>query len=289
MLNKSLVALAAVLCGFSAAPALAANALSCEQPVIQVSSVADNSVAQYAIRCVGAHGLAVVPTVTFAGEVFAHGSPPYPVKASYNIDIRDPFVKSVTQEPRVDQVANGVLLSSTVSIAALPAQFASQTEWDALSGTLSIEEKPGVWRAFVLSSTPELGPTISDAGTSSVPVKGSSAVAKYSFGQDYSRFAGKGADLPVVTAQLSVREGKFELLVGESRSAAQKQVQAAFLKLDKKPSDITRAWALAAPAQFLGLEDAVRYAEQRVAAHHPNLLVEFQQNVQRIQPYQLPR
>ena len=48
-----------------------------------------------------------------------------------------------------------------------------------------------------------------------------------------------------------------------------------------------RAWALASVAQFLGLDDEVRYAEQRVAAHSPQLLEEFRQNVERIKPYTL--
>lgn len=289
MLKKSLVTLVAVLGGAAAMPALAANALKCEPPVIQVAADSDKGTAQYAVQCEGAGALTITPSVSFAGEVFAHGSAPYEVKATYRIDVRDAHAKKIGQEAREDQVAVGVLHASTVSIAALPSQFAAQTEWDATSGAMSIEEKPGVWRAFVVEHVADAGQSLSDAGVASVPVKNGRAVSKVALGKDYSRFAGKGADLPVLAAQLGLRDGKFEVLVGESRAASQKAVHDALLKLDKKPSDVTRAWALAAIAQFLGLENEVRYAEQKVAAHNPQLLEEFQHGVQRIKPYVLPR
>lgn len=289
MLKKSLVAMAAVLGGAAAMPALAAPALKCEPPVVQVQALGDNGVAQYLVQCEGASSLTVTPSVSFAGEIFANGTPPYEVKATYNIDARGPHAKKIAQEPREDQVAQGVIRASTVSVASLPSQFASQTDWDAKSSTLSLEEKPGVWRAFVVETLSDAGQSLSDAGVASAPVKNGRTFSKLVLGKDYSRFAGKGADQPVVTAQLGLRDGKFEVLLGESRAAGQKAVHDALLKLDKKPSDVTRAWALAAIAQFLGLDDEVRYAMQKVAAHNPQLLDEFHQNVQRIQPYTLKR
>jgi hypothetical protein len=286
MLKKSLVALAAVIGGAAAMPAFAANALKCEPPVIQVAA-ADNASAQYTVQCVGAAALTVTPTVSFSGEVYANATPPYEVKASYHIDVRDVIARKVGQDARDDQVAQGTLQASTVSVAALPSQFAAQTEWDGKSNTLSIEEKPGVWRAFVITPVADAGQSLSDAGVASAPVKDGRSVSKVGLGREFSRFAGKGADQPVVTAQLGLRDGKFEVLVGESRAASQQAVQDALLKLDKKPSDVARAWALASVAQFLGLDDEVRYAEQRVAAHSPQLLEEFRQNVERIKPYTL--
>lgn len=289
MLKKSLVALAATIGGAAAMPALAASAIKCEPPVIQVPANADTGVAQYTVNCRGADKLSLVPSVSFSGEVFAHGTPPYVVKATYSIDVRDPHAKKVGQEARDDQVAQGVLQASTVSVAALPSQFAAQVEWDARSGTLSVQETPKAWRAYVIQPVADAGQSLSDAGVATTPVKNGRALSKLTFGKEVSRFAGKGADLPVVSAQLGLRDGKFEVLLGETRAEAQKQVQDALLKLDKKPTDVTRAWSLAAVAQFLGLEDEVRYAEQKVAAHHPNLMEEFQQNVQRIKPFTLSR
>jgi len=289
MLKKTLVAMAAVIGGAAAMPALAANALKCEPPVVQVPADLETGVAQYTVQCVGANGLAVTPSVLFSGEVWAHGTPPYDIKASYSIDIRGAHAKKVGLDARDDQVANGVIRASTVSVASLPSQFAAQTEWDAKSSTLSIEEKPGVWRAFVIDHVADAGDSLSDAGEASAPVKNGRSNSKVILGKTYSRFAGKGADQPIVTAQLGLRDGKFEVLLGETRAAGQQAVQDALLKLDKKPTDVTRAWALAAVAQFLGLSDEVRYAEMKVAAHNPQLLEEFQQNVQRIKPYQLAR
>ncbi len=288
MLKKSLVALAAAIGGVAAMPALAAPAIKCEPPVIQVATKAGTHSAQYTIACEGANQLAITPAVTFSGEVFANGTPPYEVKATYRIDLRDAHTKRTGQDARDDQVAQGTIQSSTVSVAALPTQFAAQTEWDAKSGTISFEEKPGVWRAFAVIPQADAGSSLVDAGTASTPVKDGRAVTKVEFGRSYSRFAAKGADLPVVAAQLGLRNGKFEVLTGESRAAGQRSVQDALLKLDKKPKDVSRAWALAAVAQFLGLEDEVRYAEMKVAAHSPQLLEEFQQSVLRIKPYALP-
>jgi hypothetical protein len=287
MLKKSLVALAAVLGGAAAMPALAAHALKCEPPVVQVTDAGDKGSARYTVHCVGANALTLTPSVTFAGEVFAIGTPPYDVNATYSIDVSGVYAQKVGQDARDDQVAQGMIRASTVSVAALPSQFAAQSEWDGTSGTMSIEEKPGVWRAFVIEHVADAGQTLSDAGVASAPVKNGRSVSKVVLGKEFSRFAGKGADLPVVVAQLGLRDGKFEVLMGESRAAAQQAVQDALLKLDKKPGDVTRAWALASIAQFLGLENEVRYAEQKVAARNPQLLEEFQQNVQRIQPYVL--
>lgn len=288
MLKKSLVAMAAIIGGAAAMPALAANAIKCEPPVVQVPAV-EKGAAQYTIQCAGAAALTVTPAISFAGEIFANGTPPYEVKATYHIDVRDAHAKNIGQDARDDQVADGVLRASTVSVAALPSQFAAQTEWDATSGTMSIEEKPGVWRAYVIGHVANAGQVISDAGVAATPVKNGRATAKVLLGKSFSRFAGKGADQPILVAQLGLRDGKFEVLLGESRAASQQAVQDALLKLDKKPTDVTRAWALASVAQYLGLTDEVRYAEQKVAAHNPQLLDEFQHNVKRITPYVLPQ
>lgn len=289
MLKKSLVAMAAIIGGAATLPALAANALKCEPPVVQVSTAADKVSSQYTIHCAGANELTVTPSVVFAGEIFANSTAPYEVKATYSVDVRDAHAKKIGQDARDDQVAEGVLRASTVSIAALPSQFASQTEWDPQSSTISIEEKPGVWRAFVINRIADAGQSLSDAGTASTPVKNGHASVKVVLGKTYSRFAGKGADQPILVAQLGLRDGKFEVLTGESRAAAQQSIQDALLKLDKKPTDVARAWALASISQFLGLTDEVRYAEQKVAAHNPQLLDEFQHNVKRITPYVLPQ
>jgi hypothetical protein len=105
------------------------------------------------------------------------------------------------------------------------------------------------------------------------------------FDKTYSRFAGHGNATPVAQADLSLRDGKLSVLVGDSRAANEQGLQGALMQLDRKPQDITRAWALASRAQFLGLDDEVRYAEQKVAAHSPQLLQEFQRDVNRIEPY----
>lgn len=286
MFKKSLVAVAAILCGSAAVPSFAA-ALKCEAPVIQVAKQADAGVAQYSITCQAADPRILAPTVTFAGEVNAQGTAPYLANASYFIDLRSATDLKLGVDAREDQVALGAIVASTLSVAALPTQFAAKTAWDPVSSVFSIEERPGQWRAysFVLNQS---GGSLVDAGIASTSVAEGRATAKVAFGKEFSRFAGAGVDQAVVDAVLGLDRGKLVLLVGDSRVASMKAVQGALLQLDTRPKDISRAWALAARAQFLGLADEVRYAEQKVAAHNPQLLEEFQLGLGRIKPYVLP-
>lgn len=286
MFKKSLVAVAALLCGSAALPSFAA-ALKCEPPVIQVAQEGDRGTAQYSIACQVIDKTVVAPTVTFAGDINAHGTAPYLVKATYLIDLRTEQDIKLGVDAREDQLAAGQLVTSTLSVAALPSQFAAQSEWDPIGSTLSVEEIPGQWRAFSFLLG-QSGGALVESGVASTPVKNARATAKLVFGKEVSRFAGAGADQAVVDAALGLNNGKLELLVGDSRVAASKAVQSALLQLDKRPKDISRAWALAARAKFLGLDDEVRYATQKVAAHNPQLLEEFQIGLARIKPYVLP-
>lgn len=286
MFKKSLAAFAAIMCGSVALPTFAA-ALKCEPPVIQVAKTEDKGAAQYSIYCQVADKTVFAPGVTFAGDIFAQGTPPYLVKATYFIDMRSEQDMKLGVEAREDQVASGMLQTSTQSVAALPSQFAAQTEWDPISSTFSVEELPGQWRAytFLLGQS---GASLVEAGVASTPVKNSRATAYLTFGKDVSRFAGVGADQAILDSVLGLDAGKLVLLVGDSRVAASKSIQGALLQLDKRPKDISRAWALAARAKFLGLDDEVRYAVQKVAAHNPQLLEEFQLGLDRIKPFVLP-
>lgn len=292
MAKKLLVAIAAAALGAVSAPAFAqepggGSTLKCDPPVIQVSDSRAAS-AQYSVTCAGPDLNTVTPVMTYAGEIFAHGTAPYLVKATYTIDTRGQHARKLGDEARLDQVVSGTLTSSTTSVAALPSQFAAQSYWDPQSNVLSIEELPGVWRAYSMSHAGILDGSVVNAGVASHPVKAGRTTSRLDLGKAYSRFAGAGADSAIIDAHLGLRDGKFEVLVGESRLAARSAIQGALAQLDKKPKDITRAWALASRAQFLGLTDEVRYAEQKVAAHNPNLFEEFQQGVLRIKPYVLP-
>lgn len=285
MLKNMLVAVATVCGGLAAMPAMAAPAIKCDPAVIQVSE-SNAKVAQYTVQC-SADGATIAPSVTFTGEVPVLATPPYPVTATYRIDSRSAHAVKTGQEPFADQIKEGRLVSSTISVAALPSQFSGQTEWDASSNVMSIQERPGVWRVYSVSQLDISGDTIVEAGVASTPFKDGKAVVHLNLGKEFSRFAAKGASEPVLKAQLGLRDGKLEVLVGETRAHAEPALKNALLQLDKRPKDVTRAWTLAALAQFLGLEDEVRYAEQKVAAHNPQLLAEFHQGVERIKPYTL--
>lgn len=285
MLKNMLVAVATVCGGLAALPAMAAPAIKCDPAVIQVSD-SGAKVAQYTVQC-SADGATIAPSVTFTGEVPVLDKPPYPVTASYRIDSRSAHAIKTGQQPFADQIKEGRLVSSTLSVAALPSQFSGQTEWDASNNVMSIQERPGVWRVYSVRQLDISGDTIVDAGVASTPFKNGKAEAYLNLGKEFSRFAAKGAAEPVLKAQLGLRDGKLEVLVGETRAHAEAALKNALLQLDKRPKDVTRAWTLAALAQFLGLEDEVRYAEQKVAAFNPQLLAEFHQGVERIKPYTL--
>lgn len=287
-MKKSFVLALAALVGGALPLAASAHTLECAPPVLQVP--AGGGVSHYAITCAGIGYRTLTPQISFSGELYANGTAPYHVAPSYTIDIRNLVERKVGSDPRVDQVASGVIQASTASLAALPTELSNRVAWDSKSGALSVEEKPGRWHVYSLSLGDAAGDgSLVDAGFSSVPFKDGHATVTLSFDKHYSRFAGKGNTSAGVKAELGLQDGQLKLLVGESRVASQAGVQGALLLLDKKPKDVSRAWNLAARAKFLGLEDEVRYAEQKVAAHNPQLLEEFQQGLARIQPYVLPK
>lgn len=297
--NSAVMAVLGLLMGIQAIPALAEISTSkpganteltmrCEPPVLNVPSDMAKP-ALYVVDCRGAKGNSIAPSIQFSGETLTKGTPPYAVKASYIVSAQSEHTKRLGELSRADQEMTGVLESSTVSVAALASQFAHQVEWDAASGSLSVEESAGNWHVFTLNYTDAVGePGLVDAGYASTPVMEGRALSKVVLGPKVSRFSGKSpSGLPVVKAELRLRDGKLEVQIGETRVANQDAVQGALQALDRKPNDLVRAWALASRARFLGLDDEVRYAERKVAAHHPQLLEEFQQSVDRIKPYSL--
>lgn len=290
MLKKSFVAVFAVFGVIAALPAVAAESLTCAPPTLNAPSAVGQS-ADYTIRCTGIAHETVTPEVTFQGKVGAEGTPPYYVSPSYLIDIRGDTERELGSTVREDQIVQGELRTSTLSVAALPAQLSASTVWDADSGTLSIQDAPGLWHVYtmrVFDSAVPSEQTLVDAGYASRAVNKGRATRTVVFDKQYSRFAGRVAELPIIHAQLDLRDGKLEMLVGDTRVSAEQDLQNAIMQLDRKPADITRAWALASRAQFLGLDDDVRYAEQKVAAHNPELLDDFEDDVKRISPYVLP-
>jgi hypothetical protein len=296
MFKKSLLAVSTLL-ALGALTASAAHAadfgdagLHCQPPVLQTPS--DSETTMYSVDCTGPEHASISPSLHFEGEMPAVATPPYHLKPSYLIDIRSDADRETDGETREDQLVTGQIDTSVVSLAMLPTELAMRTHWDAQSGTLSVEETAGRWHAFGLRIEDD-GETseqsLTDAGYSSAPVVDGRSKVTMVFDKAYSRFAGHGNATPVTQADLSLRDGKLEVLVGDSRADNEQGLQGALLELDRKPQDITRAWALASRARFLGLDDEVRYAEQKVAAHSPQLLQEFQRDVNRIEPYSVER
>lgn len=300
MLKNSLVALLAVAGGLAgqsamAAPAAAATHATCDAPVITVASAASKA-AHFSVECQLPNFLTVTPQVVFKGEVPAAGKAPYQLKASYTVDVRSDNARKLAVLPREDQEALGRLVSATDSIAVLGAQFAQQTAWDP-AGVISIEDSPGKWRVYSLQAdattdradsgaAAEVSLGVVNAGVADTPFKQGRAVVNVELGETVSRFAGKTAeDLPSVKLAMGLREGSLEVLEGASRVINQEALQNAILRLDRAPKDMARAWAVAARAKILGLDNEARYAEQKVAAHSPQLLSEFQENLKRIKPF----
>lgn len=296
MLKKTLIALLAVAGSAASLSAMAtASNASCLPPVIKIAP-SEKTVSDYAVDCQVSAFLTVTPHIKFTGSLTAAGTAPYSVKARYTIDVRDNHARQLDKLPRADQEISGNLTSATDSIAGLGGQFAVQTVWDT-AGVLSVEESKGNWRVFSLqgketkdrvdagaSLLVEVG--VLSAGTAHTAFKNGRATVTVDLGEKVSRFAEKSVEgQPAITAALGLREGKLELLQGATRVANHEAVQNALLRLDREPKEMSRAWDLAARAQILGLDDEVRYAEQKVAANNPQLLEEFQQNVRKIKPY----
>lgn len=285
MLAKTILAAMTVFVGATASAA----ALECAAPVLQVTSVGA-SAAQFTMHCEGKEHLTVAPEISLAGEMPAQHTPPYLLKADYRIDVRNLMTKAMNDTGRADEVVSGQVAVSVTSLSALPASVGQKLNWQPKDGVLSVEEKPGRWHVYALqveSDTGEAG--LVDSGYASTAYQAGKADLKIPLGREFSRFASKGALLPVVDAKLAMYNGTLAIQVGDTRVANQKALQDALLQLDKKPQDISRAWAFAARAKFLGLTNEVLYAEQKVAAHNPQMLEEFQHDVAAIVPNALPR
>lgn len=289
MSKKLLILLLGAIGASSFSASAAPLTMQCAPPILSVPVDPANGTTRYTVACHSANPNAIGPAVTFSGELSAKGTPPYAVKAGYTINTQSEPARKLAQPGRVDQVATGQLNSSTASAATLAAQFAAQTVWDSASGALSIETSAGVWEVYSIDysdATDE--PGVVDAGTASTPYRNGRATMDVVLGAQHSRFSGKSSStLPVINAELRLRAGRLELHMGETQVANQAAVQGALMQLDRQPKDITRAWALAARAQYLGLDAETRYAYQKVAAHHPDILDEFQAAVQRIKPYSI--
>ena len=301
MFKKTLIALLAIAGGASSISAMAAASnASCVPPVtkIMIVETSEEFESHFTVDCQVMEFLTVTPQVKFTGALIAPGTAPYLVKARYTIDVRDAHARKLDTLPRADQEISGNITSATDSVAGLGGQFAAQTVWDT-AGVLSVEESKDHWRVFSLQGSEtkdrvdggasllvEVG--VVDAGMAHTAFKNGRATVKVDLGEKVSRFAEKSVeDQPSITAAMGLRAGKLELLQGATRVANHESVQNALLRLDRAPQDMARAWNLAARAQILGLNAEVRYAERKVAANNPQLFEEFQQNVRRIQPFNI--
>jgi len=300
-MKHSLLLLA--MLGSLSAPAFASDALKCQPAELKVSALTQSAKTGYKVVCNLPLAGSAAPVLTFEGDLPAGSTPSHIIKASFTIDGRDASARHLGKEPREDQVQTGTLRSASESLAALPMQFDSQTVWDEKTKSVSIEVRPGTWRVYTflarqdpalaqalapgetLVTEVEVDTSVSYAGEASAPLKAGRTVLKLVLDSEYSRFAGKKADTPIVSAEMGLRDGKLEFLLGESRVTNQKAVLAALHALDKKPANVMLAWSLASRAKVLGLTDEVSYAEQKVAAHNPHLLREFQDSLSRIKPY----
>lgn len=268
---------------FLALSATAAPAIQCNSAQLQHQATGDQARVSYIVQCGSAAANVATPRIQFSGDFHAQAGAPYKIAADYTLTIQPPGDERVGRAPHAGQVYHGALAARVVSPATLPAQLAAQMHWDAEHQALSIEERPGRWHVFLQD---QAGLLLIDAGFASEPVRAGKARLKIDLGAASSRFAGKA---PVtIAAQLQVRGDALALMLGETQAEGQADVQQALLSLDKAPKDLSRAWALAARAQYLGLDAEVQYAIKKVAAHHPHQLLEFQKAVDGIAPFSQP-
>jgi len=268
----------------------APSSMRCIETVLNVPSGKAPGTTQYTVRCVSADDGALAPTLVFSGDLRLKGGAPYPVHATYQVDARPAYAKALDL-PNLNTTFAGALASDVNSVKGLSALFEGKAHWDPTSATLSVEERAGLWRAVSVRFDAASGdPYVLEAGMATAPVVDGQSKADLIFSRAYSRFAAKTHDrMPRVTARLSVRDGKLGLDIEATRVLNADALTDRVTHLDANPAEISRAWAVAAMAQFMGLEEEVRYATQQVAAHNPHLLDEFHANVQAIAPYVLPK
>jgi len=274
-------------------PAMAGKAevsMRCAEAVLNAPAKGAASDTQYTVRCVSADEGALAPSVSFSGELRAKGGAPYPVKATYQVDARQAYAKALDL-PNLRASFAGDLASEVKSIKDLPGLFEGKSHWDPASASLSVEERAGLWRVISVRFDDMSGePYVFEAGISSAPIIDGQGKADVIFSRAYSRFAAKDHDgMPQVEALLSVREGKLSLDIEATRARNEHTLTSWIKRMDANPADVSRAWAVAAMGQFMGLDQEVRYATHQVAAHSPHLLDEFHANVQAITPYVLPK
>lgn len=276
------------------APVLASkggSTLRCADAVLNVPTPQAAGDTQYTVRCLSADEGAMAPTLVFSGELRAKGGAPYSVAATYGVDARQAYAKALDM-PKPNAHFAGTLSSEVSSVKNLSALFEDKSHWDPKSATLSVEERAGLWRVVSVRFDAASGdPYVVEAGLSSVPVADGQGKADLIFSRAYSRFAAKDHErMPQVKALLFVGEnGKLALEVEATRALNAEALSARIKHMDANPADVTRAWAVAAMARFMGFEQEAKYAAHQVAAHNPQLLDEFHADVQAIVPYVLPQ
>lgn len=294
MFKLALITLAGILAGASA-PAMASTGYTCQAPSMEYAPSSNDGTTKFTILCQGnnINGKGVVsPLVTVFGEFNAQNSAPYLIRASYSIDPRDITPNIEPGTPKT-VLATGDISLGINSIAQLSQSLSKHFEWDPIRNLLSVKEKPHLWHAFSVDYVEIKGyAVVIDAGYASSAIKNGQGEAKLVFGQEHSRFAAKNtrqAPAPYIDARVYLQQGELEVDVNKTMVINKDKVAKAVLALDKDPQNITKAWALASMARFLGMKDHVLYAEKKVASFNINNYTEFKRDVLNITPFELPR
>jgi len=294
MFKPALIALAGILAGVSA-PALASTSYTCQAPSLETTKGPHVGTTKFTIICQGKSTLKegiVSPLVTVSGSFNAKDSAPYLIRAKYTIDPRD-ITPNIEPSTPNTVLATGEISLAIKSIALLSQSLSGHFEWDPIRNLLSVKEQPYLWHSFSVDYVEIKGSAVVvDAGYTSSAVQHGVGAAKLVFGQERSRFAVKDSaksPAPFVDAQVYLLQGELELDLSKTMALNKNKVTNAVLALDKDPQDITKAWALASIAQFLGMKDYVLYAEKKVASFNIKNYDEFKRDVLKITPFELPR
>lgn len=277
---------------FSASASEVPATYRCEKPVLQVIGNKASARTAFTVDCHARDAMVIAPTVTLSGNVLAVRSAPYLIDAQYTVDARSLVDQALGLYNESAQSVSGEIYASVSSLARLPQTFEKHLVWDAQNNLLSIQERTGRWQVFAMNAIALPGePVLRSAGYASLPVYDGKSMSRLVFGPSVSRFA-PPAD-SYYTPQIDVvigasAQGGIELLIEPTRRLNAEAINLAIERLDAKSDDMSRAWALGSMAQFMGLYELVRYAETKVAASHPNLLVEFQRDINSIIALVLP-
>lgn len=262
--------------------AWAAGALECSPAELSVKA---EGPVLFSVRCeegvVASGNLTLAPLVVFAGALSEHKTPPYAVSATYQIQGTPIWERAAGMPAAEGQLVQGTVTGEIAATAEIAAFFSGSLAWDGERGVLSIRSAPGEWQVYQRAA---LEGIVTYLGVSHTAVTAGEGSYRMNLGK-LGRFGAEDVVVPVV---LGLQEGLLLPDVGKTIAQSRTVLAQTLRKVDKKPQDVGVIWSLAALSKYLGKEDELMYAKRKMAAAHPNLVTQLEDQLQHIESFAVP-